>query len=44
MDGVLVDSEPLHEKAQDIVCRKFGLNVPKTVQSDVQGMDRRESL
>ncbi len=37
MDGVLVDSEPLHEKAQDIVCRKFDLNVPKTVNPMFKG-------
>lgn len=37
MDGVLVDSEPLHEKAQDIVCRKFGIDVPKTVNPMFKG-------
>ena len=37
MDGVLVDSEPLHEKAQDIVCRQFGLDVPETVTPTFKG-------
>ncbi len=37
MDGVLVDSERLHEKAQDIVCRQFGLDVPKTVNHLFKG-------
>lgn len=37
MDGVIVDSESLHEKAQDIVCRQFGLDVPKTVNPLFKG-------
>ncbi|MYF64294.1 MAG: HAD family phosphatase [Rhodothermaceae bacterium] len=37
MDGVLVNSEPLHEKAQDIVCRRFGLDVPKSISPIFKG-------
>lgn len=37
MDGVIVDSEHLHEKAQDIVCQQFGLDVPKTVNPLFKG-------
>ena len=37
MDGVLVDSEPLHEKAQNIVCKQYGLDVPKTVSPIFKG-------
>ncbi|MCY4673674.1 MAG: HAD family phosphatase [Bacteroidetes bacterium] len=37
MDGVLVNSEPLHEKAQDIVCRRFDLEVPTSVSPIFKG-------
>ncbi len=37
MDGVLVDSEPVHEKAQDIVCRQYGIDVPKSVSPIFKG-------
>lgn len=37
MDGVLVNSEPLHEKAQDIVCRRFDLDVPKSISPIFKG-------
>ncbi len=37
MDGVLVDSEPIHEKAQDIVCRQFGIDVPNSVTPTFKG-------
>ncbi len=37
MDGVLVNSEPLHEKAQDIVCRRFGLDVPPSISPIFKG-------
>jgi HAD superfamily hydrolase (TIGR01509 family) len=30
MDGVLVDSEPIHEKAEMEVCREFGMEVSKS--------------
>lgn len=29
MDGVIVDTEPIHEKIEVEVCREFGINVPK---------------
>lgn len=29
MDGVIVDSEPIHEKAEMEVCREFGMEVSK---------------
>lgn len=29
MDGVIVDSEPIHEKAEVQVCREFGMEVSK---------------
>jgi len=37
MDGVLVNSESIHEKAQDIVCRQYGLNVPETATPTFKG-------
>ena len=37
MDGVLVDSESIHEKAQNIVCRQYELNVPKSVSPIFKG-------
>ncbi len=37
MDGVLVDSEFLHEKAQDIVCKQYELEVPKSLSSMFKG-------
>jgi len=37
MDGVLVNSEPIHEKAQEIVCQQYGLDVPKTVTPTFKG-------
>jgi len=37
MDGVLVDSEPIHEKAQHIVCRQYDLDVPKSVSPKFKG-------
>ncbi len=38
MDGVVVDSEPVHEKAQRTVIREFGLKVPESAFSDFKGM------
>jgi len=37
MDGVLVNSEPVHEKAQYIVCKQYGLEVPQTVSPMFKG-------
>ena len=32
-----MNSEPIHEKAQNIVCQQYGLNVPKTVIPTFKG-------
>lgn len=37
MDGVLVDSEPLHEKAQQLVYQQFGLGIPQSLSSTFKG-------
>ena len=37
MDGVIIDSEPLHEKAQRIVFNQYQLTVPSTVFSAFKG-------
>ncbi len=37
MDGVIIDSEPLHEKAQRIVFARHGLDVPVRAYSDFKG-------
>jgi HAD superfamily hydrolase (TIGR01509 family) len=37
MDGVLVDSEPIHEKAEMEVCREFGMVVPKLEWDNFRG-------
>ena len=37
MDGVIIDSEPLHEKAQRIVFARHGLEVPVRAYSDFKG-------
>ena len=37
MDGVIIDSEPLHEKAQRIVFSQYELSVPSTVFSAFKG-------
>ena len=37
MDGVIIDSEPLHEKAQRIVFSQYQLTVPSTVFSAFKG-------
>ena len=37
MDGVLVDSEPIHEKAEIETCREFGIEVPKSEWDNFRG-------
>jgi HAD superfamily hydrolase (TIGR01509 family) len=37
MDGVIIDSEPLHEKAQQIVFARHGLDVPVRAYSEFKG-------
>ncbi len=37
MDGVLVDSEPIHEKAEMEVCHEFGMEVPKSEWDGFRG-------
>ena len=38
MDGVVIDSEPLHEKAQRTVFTRYGLAVPEDVLPSFKGM------
>ncbi len=42
MDGVLIDSEPLHERAQQIVFRKHAIEVPDRVYSDFKGQTEED--
>lgn len=37
MDGVIVDSEPIHEKAESEICREFGMGVPKDEWKNFRG-------
>jgi HAD superfamily hydrolase (TIGR01509 family) len=37
MDGVIVDSEPIHEKAEMEVCREFGMEVSKREWDNFRG-------
>ncbi len=37
MDGVIVDSEPIHERSEIEVCREFGMNVPKEEWDNFRG-------
>jgi HAD superfamily hydrolase (TIGR01509 family) len=37
MDGVIVDSEPIHEKAEMQTCREFGMEVPKSEMDNFRG-------
>ena len=37
MDGVIVDSEPIHEKSEMEVCKEFGMNVPKKEWDNFRG-------
>lgn len=42
MDGVVIDSEPIHDAAQRIVYREFNLDVPESAFSAFRGMRERE--
>ena len=42
MDGIVIDSEPLHEQAQHIVFREFGLNVPDSILPSFKGMTEQD--
>ncbi len=37
MDGVIVNSEPIHEKAEMETCREFGMIVPKSEWDNFRG-------
>ena len=42
MDGVIIDSEPLHEKAQRIVFDRHGIQVPVSVHADFKGQTEED--
>ena len=42
MDGIVIDSEPLHERAQRIVFREFGLDVPDSILPSFKGMTEQD--
>lgn len=42
LDGVVIDSEPLHEQAQRIVFREHGLDVPDSVLPSFKGMTEQD--
>lgn len=42
MDGVVVDSEPIHEKAQRLIFQEFDLPVPDSEFSSFKGMTERK--
>ncbi len=42
MDGVIIDSEPLHEKAQSIVFERHRLEVPPSVYTDFKGQTEED--
>lgn len=42
MDGIVIDSEPLHEEAQRIVFRDFDLDVPDSVLPTFKGMTEQD--
>ena len=37
MDGVLVDSEPLHKRAKEVAFRQFGIVLPESVYDSYKG-------
>jgi beta-phosphoglucomutase-like phosphatase (HAD superfamily) len=37
MDGVLVDSEPLHKRAKELAFRQFGIELPEVVYDSYKG-------
>lgn len=42
MDGIVIDSEPIHEEAQRIVFRKHALPVPESEFASFKGMTERK--
>lgn len=42
MDGIVIDSEPLHEEAQQEVFRDFNLEVPDSVLPSFKGMTEQD--
>lgn len=42
MDGVVIDSEPIHDAAQRIVFREFNLDVPESTFPAFRGMREKE--
>lgn len=42
MDGVVIDSEPIHEEAQRIIFRKHDLAVPESEYQSFKGMTERK--
>jgi beta-phosphoglucomutase len=42
MDGVVIDSEPIHDAAQRIVFREFNLDVPESTFPSFRGMREKE--
>lgn len=42
MDGIVIDSEPLHEEAQQLVFRDFNLDVPESVLPSFKGMTEQD--
>lgn len=44
MDGVIIDSEPLHDEAQRVVFREFDLDVPESIFPSIRGMREREAF
>jgi HAD superfamily hydrolase (TIGR01509 family) len=42
MDGVIIDSEPLHEEAQRVVFARHGIEVPVSVYSDFKGQTEQD--
>ncbi|MEX0748315.1 MAG: hypothetical protein WD275_09970, partial [Rhodothermales bacterium] len=38
MDGVVIDSEPLHEEAQRIIFRDLELSVPESIFPSFKGL------
>lgn len=44
MDGVIIDSEPLHDEAQRVVFREFDLDVPESIFPTIRGMREREAF
>ena len=44
MDGVLIDSEPLHKRAKELAFREFGIELPESVYDSYKGRPDRTML